>query len=386
MTKNDPLAEARKRINALDDDLVRLLGERAALSREVGRIKRAACPSGEGAPVLKPFREKELLERLALANGEGSALPEAHLLAIYREILSSSRALQRPERVAYLGPEGTFSHYAASRFLGGQAEGVCCPSIAAVFRAVADNSCEFGLAPLENSLHGTVGETLDQFMANPVRIVSELYLRVRHCLISTERRIEDVRAVFSHPQALGQCSGWLKAHLPAARLIPVESTAAGAVRVASEMGGAAAIGHAALAARSGLRILADSIENDTRNWTRFVLIAARPVEEPGPASKTSVLFTIPHAPGTLASVLDALAANGANMTKLESRPLPGHTWEYAFFVDLTFDGADAKAQESALEAMRGRCLTMRVLGQYPEGRTLDAGHSDPAAPETTCGA
>lgn len=376
----DPLAEARWRIDALDTELVALLNKRAELSLEVGRIKRRCAQAlgpenGEPAPsgprVLKPFREHALLNALTAKNRESGPLPDEHLVAIYREILSSSRALQAPERMAFLGPEGTFSHHAVTCFLGRSVETLCSRNLEGVFRAVADNACELGMVPLENSLHGTVGESLDLFLRYEARIVSELYLRVRHCLISAEERVADVRTVFSHPQPLAQCSNWLKAHLPGARLIPVESTAAAAVRVASEMGGAAAIGHEELATRANLRVLARNIENESRNWTRFVLIAARATEAPAEANKTSVLFTVPDEPGTLAAVLDILAGENVNMKKLESRPLPGQPWKYAFFVDLQFTG-DIPAQERVLEAMTRRCLTLRVLGRYPEGRVVDA--------------
>lgn len=375
----DSLTEVRWRIDALDTELVTLLNKRAKLSLEVGRIKKSAQASGasnttcspNGPRILKPFREQALLNALITKNQENGVLPDEHLIAIYREILSSSRALQAPERVAFLGPEGTFSHHAVTRFLGHSIETLCSHNLEGIFRAVADNACELGMVPLENSLHGTVGESLDLFLRYDARIVSELYLRVRHCLISAEERVADIHTVFSHPQPLAQCSNWLKTHLPKARLIPVESTAAAAVRVASEMGGAAAIGHEELAARANLRVLARSIENESRNWTRFVLIAAKAPEIPSGVNKTSVLFTVPDEPGTLAAVLDVLAGEKVNMKKLESRPLPGQTWKYAFFVDLQFTG-DIFEQERVLESMTKRCLTLRVLGQYPEGRIVDA--------------
>lgn len=375
----DSLAEVRWRIDALDTELVELLNKRAALSLEVGRIKRNCALASQdksgpgaqsGAVILKPFREQALLDMLIGKNHNAGPLPDEHLVAIYREILSSSRALQAPERVAFLGPEGTFSHHAVTRFLGHSTETLCSHNLEGIFKAVSDKTCALGMVPLENSLHGTVGESLDLFLRYDVRIISELYLRVRHCLVSAEERVADVHTVFSHPQPLAQCSNWLKTHLPKARLIPVESTAAAAVRVASEMGGAAAIGHEELGMRAGLRILARNIENESRNWTRFVLIAAKESEIPLGVNKTSVLFTVPDEPGTLAAVLDILAGENVNMKKLESRPLPGQPWKYAFFVDLQFIG-DITTQERVLEAMARQCLTLRVLGRYPEGRIVD---------------
>ncbi len=373
----DSLANVRWRIDALDSELVKLLNERAELSLEVGRIKRGLSgrlaekePDGPNPGILKPFREQSLLDALIDKNRGAGPLPDEHLVAIYREILSSSRSLQAPERVAFLGPEGTFSHHAVTRFLGHSVETLCSHNLEGIFKAVADNACELGMVPLENSLHGTVGESLDLFLRYDVCIVSELYLRVRHCLISAEERIADVCTVFSHPQPLAQCSNWLKTHLPSARLISVESTAAAAVRVAAEMGGAAAIGHEELAARAGLRVLARNIENESRNWTRFVLIAAKASERPIGLNKTSVLFTVPDEPGTLTAVLEVLAQENVNMKKLESRPLPGQPWKYAFFVDIQFSG-DMAAQERVLDAMAKRCLTLRVLGRYPEGRIVD---------------
>ncbi len=261
------LAAIRGEIDAVDGELLRLFNQRAALSREVGRIK-AEAPG----IIFKPLRERDLLDSLAARNP--GALPEPHLRAIWREILSSSRALQRPQNVAYLGPEGTFSYFAGVEYLGHAACFHPCRDIAGVFEEVCSGACELGVVPLENSLQGTVGVSFDLFLKHDVVIEAELFSRISHCLLSTAESLARIRTVYSHPQPLAQCGGWLRAHLPAAALVPVESTAAAAERAVAEAD-TAAIGNGKLADLLGLGVLARRIEDEPGNWTRFVIIAPR---------------------------------------------------------------------------------------------------------------
>lgn len=369
------LKEIRAEIDEVDQRLLRLFNQRAALSKEVGEIK-----AREKEIIFKPLRERDLLDNLARENR--GPLPESHLRAIWREILSSSRALQRPQNVAYLGPEGTFSYFAGIEYLGHSANFHPCRDIARIFEAVTGGHCELGVVPLENSLQGTVGVSFDLFLKHDVKIEAELYSRVSHCLLSNEQTMADIEKVYSHPQPLAQCSGWLRAHLPQAALVPVESTAA-AAHMAAREAGAAAIGNCRLGPMAGLDILARHIEDEPGNWTRFVIIAPSKdyggiVPRPAPgqqkgADKTSILFTLPDKPGSLANVLELMAKNGVNLRKLESRPLRGQPWRYVFFCDVESD-LNAAEHSALLPELGHACKSFRILGSYPTGPQLDRGN------------
>ena len=359
------LTELRAAIDEVDGELLTLLHRRAEISRMVGAAKK-----DEGGPVFRPEREQEVVERLLRINREsrGEGLPDEHIARIWREIFSSSRALQRPLRAAFLGPEGTFSHMAALECLGHSISAAPCENFDAVFRAVAEGTCDLGLVPLENSLHGSIGQCIDLFAEYDVHVVGEHYSRIRLCLMSRESGLSAVRRVYSHPQPFGQSRGWLRAHLPGAALMPEESTAAAALRVRDEAG-SAAIGHPGLASMLGLDVLADSLEDSTSNWTRFAVIApgreARsPRAEPGTALKTSLLFTVAHRPGTLAAVLNILSGAGINLSELESRPMRGSIGEYVFFLDAVCDLLRPEHAET-LKKLRECCQSLRVLGVYP---------------------
>ncbi|WP_165072333.1 prephenate dehydratase [Desulfovibrio sp. ZJ200] len=369
------LSAIRGEIDRVDQALLALFNRRAALSLEVGRIKAHASDI-----IFKPLREREVLDGLAARNP--GPLPEEHLRAIWREIFSSSRALQRPQNVAYLGPEGTFSYFAGVEYLGHAARFHPCADIAQVFEEVSAGRCELGVVPLENSLQGTVGVSFDLFLKHEVFIQAELFSRISHCLLSDAPSLAAVRTVYSHPQPLAQCGGWLRAHLPNAGLTPVESTAAAANRAAGQKD-AAAIGHGKLADMLGLGVLARRIEDEPGNWTRFVIIgpttARTPqggvVPRPTPgghsgADKTSLLFTLPDKSGALATVLDLLARHGINMRKLESRPLRGQCWKYVFFADVESDLENPR-HTGLLEQLREACTSFRILGSYPTGPQLD---------------
>ena len=363
-TKKTPakrMEELRSEIDSIDKSLLELLNRRADCSLEVGRVKADARDL-----IFKPFREKEVMAKLIEASG--GTLPEEHLRAIYREIFSSSRRLQRPQQVAYLGPEGTFSYFAGVEFLGHSVDFLPKQGLPGVFEAVATGETELGIIPLENSLHGTVGQSLDLFLRHEVFILSELFCKISHNVLTQAERLSDIKAVYSHPQPLAQCESWLRNNLPSAKLIPTESTAAAAQRVADDPCGAA-IGHKALAAMFGLNILARGIEDLPDNWTRFVVIGRAKATE-GNRDKTSMLFTLPDKPGSLVSVLSAIAQSGINMKKLESRPMRGEKWKYVFFVDVECDlGREEYAR--AMAEVAENCHTMRVLGSYPAGPSLD---------------
>ncbi|MCR5813784.1 MAG: prephenate dehydratase [Desulfovibrio sp.] len=368
---NERLQGIRREIDALDSQLLDLLNRRAGLSREVGRIKADAA-----SVIFKPLREHELLNDLARRNP--GLLPEEHLRSIWREILSSSRALQRPQDVAYLGPEGTFSFFAGLEYLGHSATYHPCRDIVEIFEMVNDGRCELGVVPLENSLQGTVGVSFDLFLKYPVFIQAELFSRISHCFLSSAQDLSSITTIYSHPQPLAQCSTWLRTHLPRAVLVPVESTAS-AARRAAELPDTAAIGHRGLSVMLGLNVLASRIEDEPGNWTRFVIIASEKfrqsrkqgiAQSKNVADKTSVLFTLQDQPGALSAVLNCLALNKINMRKLESRPLKTETWKYVFFADVECD-LESETYAPLVEELSTHCSSFRILGSYVTGPQLD---------------
>lgn len=355
------LNEIRTQIDDLDERILDLLNKRASLSREVGQLKSDSLDI-----VFKPFREKEVLSRLnALSPG---ILPEDHLRAIYREILSSSRRLQQPQTVAYLGPEGTFTHLAGLEYLGRSMDFTPCPTLHDVFLTVASRKADLGVIPLENSLQGSVGQSLDLFLQYNVYIHAELFSRISHALLAVNADLSSVRTVYSHPQALAQCSGWLRTNVPQASVIPTESTAAAAAQAEREGDGSAAIGHPRLVERYGLKAVALDIQDLPDNWTRFLVIGPTPTVGSS-RDKTSLLFTTPDRPGALAAILNLLADQGLNLTKLESRPLKGEKWKYVFFMDVECD-LSQEQYENTMNNLTSLCHTMRVLGSYPTGPHL----------------
>ncbi|MDR0338703.1 MAG: prephenate dehydratase [Desulfovibrio sp.] len=353
------LDELRQGIAEIDAALVGMLNRRASLSQAVGRLKRAGPATAE---VFRPGREAELMRRLEDLNH--GPLPDSHLRAIYREIFSSSRYLQRPQRVAFLGPEGTFSHLAARSLLGRLASFHPQPDLDGVFQAVEAYECDIGIVPLENSQQGSISQSFDLFMRHELFIRAETFFRVRHSLLSRERDLASVKVLCSHPQPLAQCGAWIMKHLPRARLMPMESTAAAARHAAFEPG-AAAIAHVDLAPDLDLHILAQGIEDNPGNRTRFALIGKEPADRPG-TDKTSLIFAVADKPGSLGRVLQCLTERDINMAKLESRPMPGEAWKYVFFADLDCDIHDER-YTGVLDAMADHCLSVRVLGSYPAG-------------------
>ena len=355
------LQKIREQIDQLDASIVGLLNKRAALSLEVGELKSRSLDT-----VFKPFREKEVLNRLH-SLGPG-ILPEDHLQSIYREILSSSRRLQQPQTVAYLGPEGTFTHQAALEYLGHSMNFTSCPTLHDVFLNVDSRKADLGVIPLENSIQGSVGQSLDLFLQYKVYIHAELYSRISHALLSATLDQDQIRIIYSHPQALAQCSSWLRTNMPQATVVPVDSTATAAAKAEQEGPGAAAIGHPQLMSRYNLQIVAQDIQDLPDNWTRFLVIGPTPTQSSS-RDKTTLLFTTPDKPGALAAILNLLASEGLNLTKLESRPMQGEKWKYVFFMDVQCDLSQEHYQ-AIMNSLTKLCHTMRILGCYPTGPQL----------------
>ncbi len=386
------LAAIRQGIDSIDRELLSLLNRRAKLSLAVGRAKAKEGDTNKPEVIFRPQRERQVLEGLTAAND--GPLTDDHLRAIWREIFSASRSLQRPQRIAYLGPEGTFSYFASVDFFGQSMIYEPQGNFTEVFRAVQDSQCDLGVVPLENSLRGSVGQSFDLFLEYNVHVHAEFYARISHCLLSKESTLSDIHTVYSHPQPLAQCDRWLRMHLPKVKIIPTESTAA-AARRAQDEAGSAAIGHRSLGELCRINILATTIEDQHQNWTRFVVIGpaspdgtAVPVSLPDAAKsgsdgsggnggsdsdaqeKSSVLFTLPDKPGSLSAVLTLLASSGVNMTKLESRPLAGGQWHYVFFVDMECN-LNAPQHAALVGKLRDLCQTLRILGSYGVGNYLD---------------
>lgn len=365
------LEQIRVLIDSIDKEIVGLLNKRAGLSLEVGKFK-----AKTQMPIYSPEREQSLLD--ALKSNNAGPLPAEHLVRIYTEILSSSRALQKPLCAACLGPAGTFSHLAGQDYLGKSTNIVPLPNLEAVFAAVTDGKTQLGIVPLENSLQGSVGQSLDLFMLHPVHICAEFFYRVRHSLLSLETDIKAIKKVYSHPQPLAQCAGWLNSNLSDAILITADSTAHAASLAAGEKN-SAAIGHVNLSAISGLNVLAQGIEDQTNNWTRFMVIAKGEVKDllppalpkcesdSGIACKTTILFTLNNKPGALAAVLNTLRDAGLNLSKLESRPALGEEWGYTFFADID---TNILEQPGLVEKLTRNCHFLKLLGVYPLGSKL----------------
>ncbi len=351
---SDNLKQWRAQIDRIDDELLKLFNQRATLAQQIGHEK------GNGA-VLRPEREAQVLRRMREANA-GPLSPEA-VTQLYTEIMSQCRALEAPLKVAFLGPEGTFSEAAMRKRFGHGSLGLSCASFDEVFRAAESGEADYGIVPVENSTEGAVSRTLDLLLQSPLKACGEVVLPVHQCLLSQEQSLSGVQRVYSHPQSLGQCQGWLTAHLPNAERVAVASNSE-AARLAAAHGHSAAIaGKQAAEGLPGLRVLEQNIEDDPRNTTRFLVIGNQDVAPSG-RDKTSLVMSAPNRPGAVHDLLAPLAKHGVSMTKLESRPARSGLWEYVFFVDIEGHQQDARVA-AALSELKDVAAFVKVLGSYP---------------------
>jgi chorismate mutase / prephenate dehydratase len=362
MTKT--LSNLRVQIDALDLELLALLNRRAGLAHEVGELKK-----GEGSVVFRPEREAQVIGNLQRANAQtrnAAALKPESLAFIWREIMSACRALEAPQRVAYLGPAGTFSEEAALRFFGSSVTHVPCGSFDEVFQAATAGSAEFGVVPVENSTEGVVTRSLDLLLTTPLHIVGEISLMVRHHLLRANNSLEGVEVVLAHPQALAQCQQWLTTHLPHAERRAVSSNAEGARLAATEPSWAAIAGERA-GATFGLHLAAHAIQDDAFNRTRFVVVCLPdilPAPEASGRDCTSLVVSVPNRPGAVHDMLVPLKQHGVSMTRFESRPARSGQWEYFFYIDL--QGHPSQPQvKAALADLQNLCAFYKVLGTYP---------------------
>ena len=347
--------ELRKAIDEADRQIIAALKQRAEAAKRIGEFK-----ASEGRVAFAPDREAAIMRRLAAA--DVAPLPNEALQAIYVEIISACLALERPIRVAYLGPQFTFSHQAVIARFGRSAGAIPCPSVDDAISAVAAGQADLAMVPVENSTEGPVGVTFDCMVEGELPVVGEFYLPVRHNLVG-KGPVDGIEEVYSHPQVLAQCRRWLVQNLPAAKLVPTSSSAA-AAQMAAETDSRAAIAPAEAGHASGLHVLAANIHDEPGNRTRFWIVGGTPPRPTG-KDKTSLAMATRHRSGALHEALEPFRDYGLNMTMIHSRPLRGRTWEYLFFIDFQGHAEDPPVRE-ALEGLRERCAMLKVLGTYPE--------------------
>lgn len=355
----DGLAGLRQQIDALDRQLLQLLNQRAHLAEQVGDIKRA-----EGSPFFRPDRVAQVLEKIQQTNL--GPLKNNHVAAIWREIMSACLALEAPQRVAVLGPVGTFCEQAAVEYFGSAAELIYCNNFDEVFHATSAGTAQFGVVGVENSTEGAVARSLDLFLRTPVHVVGEVSLLVRHNLLRQSPSLEGVEVVLAHPQALGQCQNWLTQHLPHAERRAVSSNAEGA-RLAATQPSWAALASERAASQFGLHVVAHAIQDEAFNRTRFAIVCLPQTLATPPATGhdcTSLVVSVPNKPGAVHDLLVPLKQNGVSMTRFESRPAKSGQWEYVFYIDL--DGHITQPHVSkALGELQAMCAFYKVIGSYP---------------------
>jgi chorismate mutase / prephenate dehydratase len=348
------ITEHRKAIDKLDAQIVKLLNERTQHVLKIGEYKLKV-----GEEIYAPHRERAVLQRVCRLNA--GPITNESLRAIYREIMSSALSLEKSITIAYLGPEATFTHQAAIRKFGSSLHYAPQKTIADVFAEVAKQRADYGVVPVENSTEGVVTNTLDMFVDSDLKIVAQIVMPIQHCLISRYPRA-DIHKLFSHPQALAQCRGWVQNHLPHAEVIETSSTTRAAELAASHKK-SAAIASSLAAERYNLRVIEADIQDNSANVTRFLVLGRQCSPATG-HDRTSIMFSIAHEVGTLHRALAPFRKYRLNMTKIESRPNKRKAWEYFFFVDCDGHVNDRKVSR-ALAQLAAQCSVVKVLGSYP---------------------
>jgi chorismate mutase/prephenate dehydratase len=357
------LPEVRKQIDAVDTRIHELLNERARLAQLVGISKHQ---DGRAVDFYRPEREAQVL-RMARERNAGP-LRDEEVLRLFREIMSACLAQQEPLKVAFLGPEGTFTQAAVLSHFGHSVRALPLPSVDEVFHEVEAGNVDFGVVAIENSTEGMVINTLDRFLTSPVKICGEIELRIHQFLMGRMSSLGEIERVCSHQQALAQCRGWLDEHLPDIERVAVTSNAEGARRARDEKGSAAIAGQTA-AEVYGLRVLATEIEDRADNTTRFFVLG-RKLFAPSGDDRTTLLVSVGHtdSPGALFRLLQPLAQHRISMTRIESRPSQRRKWDYVFFIDIEGHAQDARVAR-ALAALKKRASLFRILGSYPRAVT-----------------
>ena len=352
---DDQLGALRRDIDSVDRQIVELLNRRASLAQHVGEVKKLV-----DAPVYRPEREAQIFAKLDAINT--GPLPSAGIVAVYREIISACRELERRMRVAYLGPAGTFSEQALLKHFGSSVDPIPCVSIDEVFRATESGTADFGVVPVENSSEGAVNRSLDLLLQTTLPICGEVSIAVRHNLMSSTGALDGVSRVCAHPQALAQCQSWLDRNQPGLERVPVSSNAEGA-RLASIEPNTAAIASDVAAARYGLQIVTPNIQDDPHNRTRFAVIGRYVCAASG-LDQTSLILSVPDRAGAVHALIEPLARHGVSMKRFESRPARQGDWEYYFYIDLIGHQDDAPVA-AALSELRANAAFCKVIGSYP---------------------
>jgi chorismate mutase/prephenate dehydratase len=351
------LDDIRKHIDEIDGQLLDLLSDRADLVHQVGEVKKR-----DGLQIYAPEREEALLRRLIERNK--GRLPEKSIRAIYREIMSAALALEDDLKIAYLGPEGTWTHQAAIKKFGHSVAYSSQPNFAEVFDQVTRRQADYGVVPIENSTEGAVSHTLDLFVDSPLQICAQILLRIENGLMASIPR-EQIKTLYSHPQVFGQCRNWILRNFPEADLVEVSSTTRAAQLARDNAAqGAAALGGALAAEMNGLEMLESSIQDRATNTTRFLVIGEKTCPPTG-NDRTSILFAIHDRPGSLVRALQAFDQFQINMSKIESRPSKRKDWEYVFYVDLSGHCDDLELKK-AIEELEKHCSMVKLLGSYPD--------------------
>lgn len=358
LSRNESVDVLRKKIDQIDEKIVKLLNDRATLAKKIGHTK-----SLGNQEVYVPHREKEVLERVSgLSRGP---LATQAVRSVFREIISGCRSLEAPLEVAFFGAEATYTHLAAREQFGASANFRPTASIAEVFQEVSQGRSSFGVVPIENSTEGVVAHTLDSLVESDLKICAEIFLEIHHHLLSLSGRAQEVKKIISHPQALAQCRGWLARHFPSVPVEEVASTAHAAAAAAAD-GALAAISSALAKEVYGLKAVAENIEDLSTNITRFLVIGKMGTKPTGD-DKTSLVFSVQDKPGVLHRMLQPFARRRINLSKIESRPLKNKPWEYMFFLDLRGHRDEAPVGK-AIESLAKNCVFLKVMGSYPSGR------------------
>ncbi len=355
------LKDYRKKIDAIDLEILKLLNKRAEIVIKVGQLK-----SKEKKEFYQPEREREIYRRLEKESK--GPFPARAIKNVFREIISASLSIEQPLKVAFLGPIATFTHQACIQHFGLSGEFIPKKDISDVFEDVEKGRADFGVVPIENTAEGVVTHTLDMFVASRLNVCAEVMFEVSLALLNKTGRRSDIIKVCSHPHALAECKGWIKENLPNVLLVDVSSTAK-AAQLAGEDPQTAAIASEAAANLYNLRVLEKNIQDTANNYTRFLVIGKTASKKTG-SDKTSLLFAVKDAPGALFKMLSPFAERGINLTKIESRPLKTKAWEYVFFVDMDGHITDKNLKE-AVASLDNSAMFLKVLGSYPKSEEPD---------------
>ncbi len=359
MPYRDRLEELRNKIDKIDEEILKLLNERAKLAKDVGHLKKKY-----NLPVYVPSREKAIFDRLKKINKTfGEDFPTDAIIPVFREIISACRSTEESIKVAYLGPRATFTHQASIKQFGQAVEHIPVQTIKDVFEEIVRKKADFGVVPVENTIEGIVNYTLDMLVDYPLKITGEIILEISLHLMGINPNLNEITRVYSHRHALAECREWLQENLPGAQLIEVESTAK-AAEMAKDDYESVAIASEAAADIYGLHIIERKIDRHIHNYTRFLIIG-REIPPPSKNDKTTFIFSLKNEVGALYKTLEPLYKHGINMTKIESRPSKKEAWDYIFFTDIEGHVQEEKVKK-ALEELKNITPFFKILGSYPK--------------------